>query len=353
MPLLNIRLKNIGPFRDASIPFSFPKRPVHSTIDDECLEGFPNMRVKRCSIVSSPYRRTGSLLCRAIVTACDPELRADDFPEALEAGGEASISADFADGDMLYRITTTRVGHGLERKAYGRRIHRHRSYEWMASLLSSESGIPLAEALAHLPKTLFFHPGMRISTALFGNPDVAFDTLKAVIGIVEPRASVVRRDEGFEIGYGRHLFVLTDSAKTKASLDDWEVRIFAAVIVAAMLASTMTCERPLIVSDMALSCLDPNIEERIVLMMIGRLGCGGQLLHVTNDTGLLTVNLPKHSFLFLSRDMDDAKAITASTLLKKPSASVWNAAEMDMFDSLPDEGLLDDLERKYPENRIV
>lgn len=353
MPLLNIRLKDIGPFRDASIPFSFPKRPVHSTIDDECLEGFPDIRVKRCSIVSSPYRRTGSLLCRAIVTACNPKLWAGDFPEELEAGSDASLTVDFADGDMLYRITTVRSGHGLERKAYGRRIHRYRSYEWMASLLSSESGIPLAEALAHLPKTLFFHPWMKVSTALFGDPDVAFDTLKAIIGTVEPRASVVRRDEGFEIGYGRHLFVLTGSAKTRTSLDDWEGRVFDAVIVAAMLASTMAFERPLIVSDMALSCLDPNIEERIALMMIGRLKRGGQLLHVTNDTGLLAVNLPKHSFLFLSRDMDDAMATTASTFLKKPSDNVQNAAGMDMFDSLPEEGILDDLERKYPENRIV
>lgn len=63
---------------------------------------------------------------------------------------------------------------------------------------------------------------------------------------------------------------------------------------------------------------------------------------------MLDLNLPKHSYLFLRKHLEDntykVTAISASDVLKRNTDSLRNAVENDVFSSLPQDSLLDELE---------
>ena len=63
---------------------------------------------------------------------------------------------------------------------------------------------------------------------------------------------------------------------------------------------------------------------------------------------MLNLNLPKHAFAFLRREIENGECtvsvVYASDILKRHTDSVKCAMENDVFGSLPDDSLLDDLE---------
>jgi hypothetical protein len=82
--------------------------------------------------------------------------------------------------------------------------------------------------------------------------------------------------------------------------------------------------------------------------MLDRIGRNEQLIFTTHNTDMLDLNLPKHAYMFLRKKLDDNKyrvtAISASEILKRNTDSLRSAVENDVFSSLPDDSLLDELE---------
>ena len=96
------------------------------------------------------------------------------------------------------------------------------------------------------------------------------------------------------------------------------------------------------------SDMHSEIETRIFGIMLYRLGDNEQLIFTTHNMDMLDLNLPKHSYGFLRRERDDTdydiSIIFASEVLKRNTDSVRSAVENDVFLSLPDDSLLDELE---------
>ena len=51
MVIMRLEADNLCGFHSFDIDFSYPKKPVHSTIPDEHLSGFPNFRYKKVNIL--------------------------------------------------------------------------------------------------------------------------------------------------------------------------------------------------------------------------------------------------------------------------------------------------------------
>ena len=68
---------------------------------------------------------------------------------------------------------------------------------------------------------------------------------------------------------------------------------------------------------------------------------------------MLDLNLPKHAYTFLKKEIIDSQnlvtAIPASKLLKKNTDSVRGAMDNDMFGTLPDLSGLNALDRGWPD----
>ena len=118
--------------------------------------------------------------------------------------------------------------------------------------------------------------------------------------------------------------------------------------VAMFLAAMAIKESSFYYCDEYFSNIQSDIEKRIFGIMLERIGDDEQLIFTTHNTDMLDLNLPKHSYMFLRKKVEDGEcrvsAISASEILKRNTDNIRNAVENDVFGSLPDDSLLDELE---------
>lgn len=123
--------------------------------------------------------------------------------------------------------------------------------------------------------------------------------------------------------------------------------------VAVFLASMMSDSSTFYYCDEHFSYIQSEIEKAVFGLMMDRIGRNEQLIFTTHNTDMLDLNLPKHSYTFLKREVTDGNclvtAISASSLLKKNTDSVRGAVDNDMFGTLPDLSAPDDLDRGWPD----
>ena len=175
-------------------------------------------------------------------------------------------------------------------------------------------------------------------------------TLRAVIGTLDPTLTDIsiardlkdsfvirRRNDEIIIQEGKLLNREMLSSGTEEGID-----------VAVFLASMLSERNCFYYCDEHFSYIQSDIEKRIFGLMVERLGRNEQLIFTTHNTDMLNLNLPKHTFAFMKKEIDGNEyrvSVTfASEFLKRNTDSVKCAMENDVFGSLPDDSLLDDLE---------
>lgn len=175
-------------------------------------------------------------------------------------------------------------------------------------------------------------------------------TLRAVIGTLDPtlREVVISRDlkDTFIIRRKDAEIIIQDgkllnrevlSSGTAEGID-----------MALFLASMLAKDQTFYYCDEHFSYIQSDIEKRIFGLMLDRIANNEQLIFTTHNTDMLDLNLPKHSYVFLRKKVEEDKCkvsvISASEVLKRNTDNIRNAVENDVFGSLPDDSLLDELE---------
>ena len=199
----------------------------------------------------------------------------------------------------------------------------------------------LATAYPEIEKSL------KLTTA---NKKILLKTLQAVIGTLDPTLRDVRlskdlkdtfiirrNDTEIIIQEGKLLNRDVLSSGTAEGID-----------VAMFLASMVAREGSFYYCDEHFSYIQSDIEKRIFGIMLNQLSNDDQLIFTTHNTDMLDLNLPKHSYIFLRKQLENndykVSAISASDVLKRNTDSLRNAVENDVFSSLPQDSLLDELE---------
>ena len=182
------------------------------------------------------------------------------------------------------------------------------------------------------------------------NKAILLKTLHAVIGTLDPTLQDVslskdlkstfiirRKDTEIIIQEGKLLNREVLSSGTAEGID-----------VAMFLAAMIAKESTFYYCDEHFSYIQSDIEKRIFGIMLDRIGANEQLIFTTHNTDMLDLNLPKHSYMFLRKLPEDGRykisAVSASDVLKRNTDSIRNAVENDVFASLPQDSLLDELE---------
>jgi len=121
--------------------------------------------------------------------------------------------------------------------------------------------------------------------------------------------------------------------------------------IAIFLASIMSDVGSFYHCDEHFSYIHTDIEMRIFGIMVDYLKENEQLIFTTHNTDMLDLNLPKHSFAFLRKLIVDgepqASVIFASEILKRNTDSIRCAVENDVFASIPNDSLLNSLEKEW------
>lgn len=360
MIVLNLQLDRIYGFDNFEINFTYPKKVVNSIIDDEYLDGRERFRYKKAVILMGANATGKTSLGKALrkiityINTGNPAI----FNEMV-SGERGSFLIDFVnEGFVLHRLIANIdvKTSNIEIVYKSVKIDKMDSYEKCVSKLKDQTDEATARinALSRIVGPIsyrFAYPEIE-SSLLLDNIDkkVFLKTLRAVIGTLDPTLREViiskdlkdtfiirRKNTEIIIQEGKLLNREVLSSGTAEGID-----------VAIFLASMLAKDKTFYYCDEHFSYIQSDIEKRIFGLMLDRISNNEQLIFTTHNTDMLDLNLPKHSYMFLRKKMEDGEckvfAISASDILKRNTDSIRNAVENDVFGSLPDDSLLDELE---------
>ena len=99
--------------------------------------------------------------------------------------------------------------------------------------------------------------------------------------------------------------------------------------------------------DELFSYVHSDVEKAFLSVMISKLKGDQQLFFTTHNTDVLDMQLPKHTFCFLKKDIyaeEPIKCVEASKFLKRNTDSLRHAVENDLFSTAPNLDLIYEIE---------
>lgn len=360
MIILNLTLKGIYGFDDFHINFSYPKKIVNSIIEHEHLEGRERFRYKKAVILMGANASGKTSLGKALLRIFGFMIDGNAAPLfEMSAGEHGYVSIDFVNGDtrlqrLNIQIDTVRQETDIQYLTAD--IDMMDSYEKCVTKLKDRTAEATKTTTA-LKKLIgpvhyrFAYPEIEKTLKLTGaNKQVLLKTLRAVIGTLDPTLQDVRLSKDlkdtFIIRRGDTEIIIQEGKLLNREL--LSSGTAEGIDVAMFLAAILTRESSFYYCDEHFSYIQSDIEKRIFGIMLDRLGPNEQLIFTTHNTDMLDLNLPKHSYVFLRKHLVDDRyqvsAISASDVLKRNTDSLRCAVENDVFASLPQDSLLDELE---------
>lgn len=359
MIIMDLKLNHVYGFDDFHINFSYPRRLTTSLIGHEALAGRERFRYKKAIVLMGTNASGKTCLGKALFKIFQSIREANEtILRDLASGNQcASFQVDFVnEGYVLHRLSGEVSAEDVNIRYYSAEIGEMDSYEMAVTKLTDRTA-EVSDGLKKLRKIVgplefrFAYPEIETSLRISNvDEQILLHTLSAVIGTLDPTLTDIsiakdlknsfvirRRDQEIIIQDGK---LLNKELLSSGTIEGIDVAVFLAAM-----SSDKNC---FYYCDEHFTYVQSDIEKRIFGLMVERLGPNEQLIFTTHNTDMLDLNLPKHSFAFLRKNIEDGtfrvSVIFASELLKRNTDSVRCAMENDVFNSLPDETLLDELE---------
>lgn len=359
MIIMDVKLNNIYGFDDFEINFTYPRKLSVSVIGSEALEGRERFRYKKAVLLMGTNATGKTSLGKALLKIFSSIKEANEaILRDLDSGEHPSeFQVDFVnEGYTLHRFAGTVEGENVSIRYFSARIGEMDSYEMVVEKLVDrtekiDGSFKALKKAVGLLEFRFAYPEIEASLRVADvKKSALLKTLRAVIGTLDPTLTDIsiardlkdsfvirRREKEIIIQEGKLLNRELLSSGTAEGID-----------VAVFLASMLSNKNCFYYCDEHFSYIQSDIEKRIFGLMVERLGNNEQLIFTTHNTDMLNLNLPKHTFAFMKKEVDEGEykvSVTfASDYLKRNTDSVKCAMENDVFGSLPDDSLLDDLE---------
>lgn len=346
MVVMNLELNNLFGFQDFKVNFSYPKKLVKSTIENEYLETKPNFRYKKVNILMGANASGKTSLGKALVDIFNflSKKNIKSFDDNfLDEKSEAYFSIDFlVDDNVLYRAVCTFLPEKIvSLDVFSSEIAVNDSYETCVKKLQKLHGEDNIEKLEKLPQFgwLFTFPRDEKSSSLLkDNANILdLDILNAVLQTLDTSITKVLKSMEVDKSYiikskTGDLFVQNGevvdknflSSGTKAGLD-------IAFLISALYEGT----HGFYYCDEQFSFIQSDIEQSVLSLMISLLKPNTQLFFTTHNTDILEMNLPIHSFIFLRKN-DKIEVVHPEEKIKKNNISLRNIVKNDVLDISPD-----------------
>ena len=348
MIVMNLNLKNVFGFTAFDMNFAYPKKIANSIIENEHLAERPNFRYKKAVILMGA-NATGKTILGKVLMRIFKFISSGNTSLLLEMMSPNTVGSfviDFVnDGFILHRLSaiidtendTVTLKHSYTE------IEEKDSYKKCTKRLCDEGTVISAE-----PKVLkklfgelkYYFPYPQIestSNTKEMKKDILLQTLRAVIGTLDPslkdvtvatdlRESFIIRRKGTEIII-QNGTLLNREILSGGTIQGIDISIFLAAMFSGA-AGFYYC-------DECFSHIQTDIEKRIFGIMLNTLKDNEQLIFTTNNTDMLDINLPKHSYAFLrkteSEDGFPVSVVYASDILERKTESVRCAVENQCF----------------------
>lgn len=359
MIVMDLKVDNFFAFKNFHINMSYPKKILDSNIKDEFLEDKPNFRYKKVNIImgSNATGKTsiGQMLMQ-IFNFIDKKEFESIARIVCDKSKKASFSIDLVSEDYtLFRLDTFILpNHNQEYKSsnvnvnvQSVKINKNDSYEKCIQKFShfpehnKKSYITELEKISNSFGWFFTYPTDK-SRVDQGNSDknylkILSYTLRALDPSIEEVIKLPSVDNSYVIKTKYQDLIVQDgqvikenllSSGTKAGLD-----------IANMIYAIKNGTHGFYYCDEKFSYVHSDIEKAFISVIISSLKNNDQIFITTHNTDVLDLELPKHTYTFLKKDISDEeqpiKCVNASDYLKRNTDSIRNAVDNDLFSAAP------------------
>ncbi len=366
MVVMRIFLDNFFGFKDFSLDFSYPKKIVNSTIEEEYLAGFTNFRYKKINIIMGANATGKTTLGKAFMSIFSfiAKKESNHIISCVDdTEHNARFSIDYIpDGKTLCRVDC-QINAGVKNdiptvvKTY--RIKEKDNYETSSKALDSIDKKPTAHVTAlgeleHLSKFgwYFTFPNTEAveNFSEFQNKSTFTTVLKLILKTMDTSVDEVVKskemDDSYIIRIGKHEVLLKNNALLNGDILSSGTK--SGIDISLLLSAIISHEYGFYYCDEKYTFIQSDLEKELLSIMITRLGKNEQMFFTTHNTDVLDMNLPKHSYLFLKKESGSISSISADSLLKRNTDNLKNAVENNLFSSIPDTSLLNELETLEP-----
>lgn len=371
MIVMDMKVDNFYALNNFHLNMSYPKRIVGSYIKNEYLKDRPNFRYKKVNILmganATGKTSIGKMLMQ-IFNFMDKKQYNPLTQIITDKSKPASFTIDFVGDDyILYRVHTLIAPIDGEKysssdirvKVQSVKINSRDNYEICAQKLAdnyddcSESYLEELEKIKGL-SWIFQYPfdySEENRNFYVPNNNLRYkNILENILKTLDSSILKVEISEEIKNTYiirYPHKSVIIQDGKISGSnmLSSGTV---AGVEVAGFLASIIEDAFGFYYCDEKFSYIHSDVEKAILSLMIQRMNDNDQLFFTTHNMDILDLPLPKHSFTFLKKYINDTeqmiKCINADSYLKRNTDSLKNAVENDLFTISPNLELLYNLE---------
>ncbi len=365
MIIMRMKADNILCFNDFDINMSYPKKIVNSNIENEYLSERKNFRYKKINILmgtnATGKTSFGRILMQFMNYFTDGTITR--FTEMIgDFSREASLVIDFATQQLrLYRFAfkagvrnnSEPDGSNVSIVIKSVPINKNDSYETCAAKLDDDKKCEYTTyEKVNIEGWSFTFPRDITGNkpySLIGKSSEYLTVLEKVLKTLDPAIRKVEAlkdvDNSFVIRLDGKDVIIQDGAFAKEAILSSGTK--AGIDIAYIIASSICNMHNFYYCDEIFSFVNSDLEKACLSVIIDKLGDNRQLFFTTHNTDILDMDLPKHSYTFMKKEVSEDRAyiscVYASDYLKKSDDSLKNAVENDLFCIAPELNELYDL----------
>lgn len=372
MIVMDLQVDNFMALKNFHMNMSYPKKIVGSQLEEH-LAGVPSFRYKKIVILmggNSTGKTSIGRIMMMIFNFMDKKIYNGLTDMICDKSKQASFSIDFVGNrNVLYRVEaafmppqgedyqSTDINVNVRSVSIGKKD----SYKTCIERLEQEKEHAQSSYIEELEKIeglswSFEYPSDYLGankTTYHNYTEKNLKIMELILQTLDPAIIKVEKSDEIEntfiIRYTQFSVIVQNGEILNPKVLSSGTR--SGIEVAEMLASILEDKFGFYYCDEKFSYIHSEVEKAILSLMIEGLDDNGQLFFTTHNTDILDLPLPKHSFVFLKKDITDTeqpiKCISASTLLKRSTDSVKNAVENDLFSISPNITKLYEIETMY------
>lgn len=368
MIIMNLKVDNFFAFKNFSMNFSYPKKIVGSNIEDEFLSGHPNFRYKKVNIIMGANASGKTSLGKVIqeIFHFIDSQNISNLVKYIDNKLEyASFQIDLVSSKAMFYRVSTRIApkedgkylsEDIDVEIKSEKIGKNDSYEMCCERLEVQEYEKRSNYIDELSKIdkLFWYfqrPGTEEKGVYLPKRSKKFTRILSNILIsLDPSIHSVENSGDVEDAYiinlnGKKIIIQNNEPINSTLLSSGTKE---GIAVASLVNAIMEKRNSFYYCDEKFSYIHSDLEQAILALMINAIGENEQLFFTTHNTDILSMDLPKHSFYFLKKDIynenQPIECINASTFLKRNTDSLRKAIENDLFSTAPSVDLIYSLE---------
>lgn len=357
MIIMDIKVNNLYSFKNFHLNMSYPKKIVDSTINQEYLMDRPNFRYRKVNIImgsnatgktslgkllmlflnyftDGTYKRFTNIINDPIKPA---QLIIDfvtelNFLYRFELNIEPRKNDDYLEENVKIDFYYTPINAKDNYETCAKRIDECDCYETTYDKISTRGwhfSYP-KDAWTDKKKINFIDNDKYLR--------VLEQVLKTLDTSINEVIKVKELDNTYAIKYDKYSVLIKDGEITNAEYLSSGTK--AGIDIAYTLTALICDWHDFYYCDERFSYVNSDVEKACLSIMIDKLVGRKQLFFTTHNTDILDMQLPKHSFIFLKKDINDTenpiKCINASHYLKRNTDSLKHAVENDLFCTVPE-----------------